>query len=134
MITMVNVKFKDGFLIENKLLFGFETPNPKYLNLASEPGNDMRYEEINYALVDYPGEYDIQWFMIDCFLGANNKLNYVLTINNKRIGIIQSVDVLDLNEMSDVSFWLYQDEKIANKIDQLEFEWEKQKLVIEKVE
>lgn len=131
---MVNVKFKNGFLIENKLLFGFENPDSKYINLALEPGNDMRYEQLNYALVDYPGEYDIQWFMIECFLGKNNKLNYVLTINKKKIGIIQSVEVLDLNEVGDVSFWLYQDEKIANKIDQLELEWEKQKLVVEQAE
>lgn len=131
---MVNVKFKNGFLIENKLLFGFDNPDPKYINLASEPGSDMRYEQLDYSLVDYPGEYDIQWFVIECFLGKNNKLNYILFINNKKIGIIQSADVLDLNEVGDVSFWLYQDEKIANKIDQLELEWEKQKLVVEQVE
>jgi len=57
---MVNVKFKNGFLIEGKLLFGFETPDTKHINLALEPGGDMRYEKLDYALVDYPGEYDIQ--------------------------------------------------------------------------
>lgn len=127
---MVNVKFKNGFLIENKLLFGFETTDPKYINLALEPGDDMRYEKLDYALVDYPGEYDIQWIGIECFLGANNKLNYLLTINDKKIGIIQSADVLDLNEVGEASFRLYQDDKIANKIDQLELEGEKQKLEI----
>lgn len=128
---MVNVKFKNGFLIENKLLFGFEKVDPKYINLALEPGEDMRYEKLEYALVDYPGEYDIQWIGIECFLGANNKLNYVLTINDKKIGIIQSPDVLEINEVWEVKFWLYQDDKIANKIDQLELEGEQQKLVQE---
>ncbi len=127
---MVNVKFKNGFLIENKLLFGFETTDPKYINLALEPGDDMRYDKLEYALVDYPGEYDIQWIGIECFLGANNKLNYVLTLNDKKIGIIQSPDVLDLDEVGEVIFRLYQDDKIANKIDQLELEGEKQKLEI----
>lgn len=127
---MVNVKFKNGFLIEGKCLFGFETPDTKYINLALEPGTDMRYENLDYALVDYPGEYDIQWIGIECFLGANNKLNYVLTINDKRIGIIQSADVLDLDEVGDVRVRLYQDDKIANKMDQLELEGEKQKLEI----
>jgi len=127
---MVNVKFKNGFLIENKLLFGFETTDPKYINLALEPGDDMRYDKLEYALVDYPGEYDIQWIGIECFLGANNKLNYVLTINDKKIGIIQSPDVLDLDEVGEVKVRLYQDDKIANKMDQLEFEGEKQKLEI----
>jgi hypothetical protein len=127
---MVNVKFKNGFLIENKLLFGFETTDPKYINLALEPGDDMRYDKLEYALVDYPGEYDIQGIGIECFLGANNKLNYVLAINDKKIGIIQSPDVLDLDEVGEVKVRLYQDDKIANKMDQLEFEGEKQKLEI----
>jgi len=127
---MVNVKFKNGFLIENKLLFGFETTDASYINLALEPGNDMRYEKLAYALVDYPGEYDIQDIGIECFVGANNKLNYVIHLDNKTIGIIQSVDVLDLSEVWTVNFRLYQDDKIANKLDQLELEWEKQKLEI----
>ncbi len=125
---MVNVKFKNGFLIEHKLLFGFEKPDPKYINLALEPGSDMRYEKLDYTLVDYPGEYDIQDVSIECFLGANNKLNYILTINGKKIGIIQSPDVLEMDEVGEVNFRLYQDDKIAKKIDQLELEWEKQKL------
>ena len=128
---MVNVKCKNGFLIEHKLLFGFETPDSKYINLALEPGGDMRYEKLTYALIDYPGEYDIQDIGIECFLGANNKLNYVIALNNKKIGIIQSPDVLDLDEVGEVNFRLYQDDKIANKIDQLELEWEKQKLTTE---
>ena len=119
---MVNVKFKNGFVIENKLLFGFEKADPKYINLALEPGDDMRYEKLDYVLVDYPGEYDIQGVGIECFLGANNKLNYVITINDKKIGVIQSPDVLELNELGDVKFRLYQDDKILNKIDQLELE------------
>ncbi len=127
---MVNVKFKNGFVVENKLLFWFENADPKYINLASEPGADMRYEKLDYSLVDYPGEYDIQGIGIECFLGANNKLNYVITINDKKIGIIQSPDVLDLDELGDVKFRLYQDDKIVNKIDQLELEGERQKLEI----
>jgi len=129
---MVNVKCKNGFLIESKLLFGFETADPKYINLALEPGSDMRYEKLEYALVDYPGEYDIQWIGIECFLGANNKLNYIITLENKKIGIIQSADVLDLDEVGEVKVRLYQDDKIANKIDQLELEGEKQKISQEK--
>ncbi|MEI6672783.1 MAG: hypothetical protein WCL02_05670 [bacterium] len=119
---MVKVVCKNGFLIENKLLFGFETTDPKYINLALEPGGDMRYEKLDYALVDYPGEYDIQGIGIECFLGTNNKLNYIIMINDKKIGIIQSADVLDIDQVSDVKVRLYQDDKVANKIDQLELE------------
>jgi len=119
---MVNVKFQNGFLIEGKLLFGFEHTDAKYINLALEPGSDMRYEKLDYILVDYPGEYDIQGIGIECFLGANNKLNYIIYLENKTIGIIQSADVLDLDEVGEVNYRLYQDDQIANKIDQLELE------------
>lgn len=128
---MIKIKVGNGFLIDNKVLFGFETPDTKHINLAMEPGDDMRYETLEYALVDYPGEYDIQWIIIECFLGVNNKLNYVITIDDKKIGIIQSADVLDLNEVGDVKFRLYQDDKILQKIDQLELEGERQKLTTE---
>jgi len=128
---MIKIKVGNGFLIDNKVLFGFETPDTKHINLAMEPGDDMRYETLEYALVDYPGEYDIQWIIIECFLGANNKLNYVISIDDKKIGIIQSADVLDLNEVGDVKFRLYQDDKILQKIDQLELEGERQKLTAE---
>ncbi|MEI7557322.1 MAG: hypothetical protein WCJ45_00230 [bacterium] len=127
---MLHVKYTNGFLIENKLLFGYETADPKYINLASVPGDDMRYDKISYSLVDYPGEYDIQDISVDSFLGADNKLNYVITIDAKTIGIIQSPEVLDLDEVGKVSHRLYLDDRIANKIDQLELEGEKQKLEI----
>lgn len=54
----------------------------------------------------------------------------MLTIADKKIGIIQSPDVLDLDEVGDVRVRLYQDDKLANKMDQLELEGEKQKLEI----
>ena len=128
---MVNVKCKNGFLIENKLLFGFEHPDTKYINLALDLGSDMRYEKLDYALVDYPGEYDIQDTLVECYLGANNKLNYVIHLGAKTIAVIQSPDVLDLDEVGDMTCRLYQDDAIANKIDQLELEGEKQKLTNE---
>jgi hypothetical protein len=38
---------------------------------------------------------------------------------------------LDLDEVGEVNIRLYQDDKIANKIDQLELEGEKQKMTTE---
>ena len=99
---MLKIKFKNGFLIENTLLFWYETTDPKYINLASVAGDDMRYEKIEYTLVDYPGEYDVQWIGIECFIGSNEKLNYLIKMNDKKIAIIQSDDVLDLVELGEV--------------------------------
>lgn len=128
---MINVVNKDWFIIDHKLFYGYNEPNPKYINLAQTIGDDMRYEKCDYSLVDYPGEYDIQDIGIQCFLGADQKLNYIINLPSKRIWIIQSLDVLDLDEVGNVNFWLYTDDKVASKIDQLELEGEKQKLEIE---
>ena len=105
--------------------------------------NEIKKESIEEVLTkinnyvkkhDVINEYDIQDIGIECFLGANNKLNYLLTLGNKKIWIIQSADVLDLDEVGEVNSRLYQDDKIANKIDQLELEGEKQKLTNEENE
>ncbi len=125
---MIHVTHKDWFLIDKKLKFWFTQPDPAYINLALEPGDDMRYDKLPYSLIDYPGEYDMGGIGIDCFLWKNNKLNYIIALDGKRVGIIQSPDVLELDEVGEVNFWLYQDDAIANKIDQLELEWQKQKL------
>jgi hypothetical protein len=67
------------------LYYGYQEPNPKYINLAQVMGDDMRYDKVPYQLVDYPGEYDIQGITIQCFLGADKKLNYVIDIHGKKI-------------------------------------------------
>jgi hypothetical protein len=128
---MINVVNQDGFLIEKKLYYAYKEPNPKYINLSQTMGDDMRYEKNSASLVDYPGEYDIHGIMIQCFLGADQKLNYIIDLPSKRVGIIQSLDVLDLDEVGNVNFWLYTDDRVANKIDQLELEGDKQKLETE---
>ena len=127
---MINVAHKDGFIIDHKLFYGYTEPNKKYINLSQIMGADMRYEKLDYALVDYPGEYDINGIGIQCFLGADQKLNYVIELPSKKVGIIQSPDVLELDEVGNVNFRLYTEDKILNKIDQLELEGERQKLEV----
>ena len=130
---MIAVTYNGWFIIEKTVFYAFDMPNPAYINLAKEIGEDMRYEKIDYALVDYPGEYDIQGIKIQCFLGEDQKLNYVVDLQEKKVAIIQSADVLELDEVGAVRFWLYTDDKIAAKMDQLELEGDKQKLeVVEK--
>jgi len=67
------------------LYYGYQEPNAKYINLAQTIGDDMRYESPSYPLIDYPGEYDIHGIGIQCFLGKDDKLNYIIDINNKKV-------------------------------------------------
>ncbi len=124
-ITAIN----DWFLLDNKLLFGSSQPENKYINLAKTIGEDMRYQKLEYELVDYPGEYDIQNITIQVFLGKNDLLNYLIVYKNKRIALLQSPDILESTaDFAVAQEWIYTDDTVLAKLEQLEVEWEKIKL------
>jgi len=122
-----------GFLIEEKIMFGASVPHKDYINLAVDLWEDVREWDLSYILVDYPGEYDIQNVSIHVSQNKDHKLNYMLILDWKRIWLIQSYQILDLDKFENADVWLYTDEKISSKIDQMELEWEKQPLWYEEV-
>jgi hypothetical protein len=79
-------------------------------------------------MVEFPGEYDIQGIAIKALLWKDNKLNYLVTLKNKKYGIIQNPKILDEDEVGSMDYRLYIDENVENKIDQLELEWKRIKL------
>jgi len=132
-MAKVKVQVQDGgFLIGGKILFGAETPHDKYLNLAKSKWEDLRYDEFSYDLIDYPGEYDISGIDVRCFEDKNGELSYVVGLNDMKIGLIQSAKILEKEDISDMDVWLYTNEAVANRIDHMELEWEKQALVVGK--
>ena len=126
---MVNIKLESGgFLLENKVLFWATVPHDKHINLALEVWEDIVRENVPYSMVEFPGEYDIRGIVIKALSGKDNKLNYLVTLNNKKYGIIQNPKILDQDEVWSMDYRLYLDENVENKIDQLELEWKKMKL------
>ena len=121
----VQIRIDGGFQIEKSLFFGYAYAHNGLINLASEMGADMRYNEGEICIVDYPGEYDIRGWTIKAFVGQNAKLNYLIQGNGKKFWIIQSSDVLELEEVDGMDIWLYLGESIEKKLDQLELEGEK---------
>lgn len=121
----VQIRIDGGFQIEKSLFFGYAYAHNGLINLASEMGADMRYNEGEICIVDYPGEYDIRDWTIKAFVGQNAKLNYLIQGNGKKFWIIQSSDVLELEEVDGMDTWLYLGESIEKKLDQLELEGER---------
>jgi len=115
-----------GILLDGKVMFGATVPCEKCINLALEKWDDVDYIELPYTLINYPGEYDIEGIFIKCFVDKKNMLNYIVSFGEKSVGIIQNAKILDRDEICDMDLWLYSEEKIANKIDQLELEWKKE--------
>ena len=80
----VQIRIDGGFQIEKSLFFGYAYAHNGLINLASEIGADMRYNEGEICIVDYPGEYDIRGWTIKAFVGQNAKLNYLIQGNGKK--------------------------------------------------
>lgn len=126
---MVHVDYKNGFIIEHKFLFGNEALDKDYINLATHIWEDMKYQKTEADLIDFPGEYDIHGISIQCFVGNQNKLNYLINYAGDVFAIIQNAEVLE----NTTDFWsaqtrLYTADNIAEKFDQLELEWDRIKL------
>ena len=129
---MVNIKLEsEWYLIENKILFGASIPNKEYINLATEIWEDIVIEKLPYSIVEYPGEYDIDGVFIRSFWSKDGKLNYIITINNKTIGLVQSAKILEEDDVRSWDAWLYLDDAVEKKLEQLELEWKKFKLNLE---
>ena len=121
----IQIRIDGGYQIEKALFLGYTYVHNGLINLASEIGGDMRYHEGEITVIDYPGEYDIKGRTIKAFIGQNQKLNYLIQGNNKKFWIIQSPDVLELEEVDGMDSWLFLWENIEKKLDQLELEGER---------
>ena len=129
---MVDIRLEwEWFLIEKKVLFWATQPHPDYVNLALEVGEDVVTERLPHAIIEYPWEYDIMWIWAKVFLWKDNKLNYLLNIDWKKIWIIQTPKILEEDEVTGMDWWLYLDDAVEKRLDQLEMVWKKLKLVVE---
>ena len=128
---MVDIKLEwEWFLIEKKVLFWATQPHPDYVNLALEAWDDVVTERLPHAIIEYPWEYDIMWIWAKVLLWKDNKLNYLLNIDWKKIGIIQTPKILEEDEVTGMDWWLYLDDAVEKRLDQLEMVWKKLKLVV----
>lgn len=128
---MVDIKLEwEWFLIEKKVLFWATQPHPDYVNLALEVWDDVVTERLPHAIIEYPWEYDIMWIWAKVLLWKDNKLNYLLNIDWKKIGIIQTPKILEEDEVTGMDWWLYLDDAVEKRLDQLEMVWKKLKLVV----
>ena len=129
---MVDIKLEwEWFLIEKKVLFWATQPHPDYVNLALEVWEDVVTERLPHAIIEYPGEYDIMWIWAKVFLWKDNKLNYLLNIDWKKIGIIQTPKILEEDEVTWMDWRLYLDDSVEKRLDQLEMVGKKLKLVVQ---
>ena len=122
----VNIKRTENWiLLENKFLFNPTEIEVWIINLLPTIWEEMAYDRWNLLSIDFPGEYDIWWAFIKVYAWNWNKLNFLITYEWASFGVIQSPEVLELDEVCDMSTWIFPDESVSKKLDQLEMEWDR---------
>lgn len=116
-------KTENWILIENKFLFNPTTIGVWIINLLSKIWEEMAYDRWNLFSIDFPWEYDIGWAFIKVYVWNGDKLNFLVSYEWTTFGIIQSPEVLELDEVCDMSTRIFPDESVSKKLDQLEMEW-----------
>ena len=116
-------KTENWILIENKFLFSPTEIEIWIINLMPIIWEEMAYDRGNLLSIDFPWEYDINWAFIKVFVWNWGKLNYLLTYEWTSFAIIQSPEVLELDEVCDMNTRIFLDESVSKKLDQLEMEW-----------
>lgn len=118
-------KTDNGILIENKFLFNPTEIEVWIINLLPTIWAEMAYDRWNLLSIDFPWEYDIGWAFIKVYAGSWDKLNFLVTHEWTTFAVIQSPEVLELDEVCDMSTWIFPDETVSKKLDQLEMEWDR---------
>lgn len=112
-------------LLENKFLFNPVEIEVWIINLMPTIWEEMAYDRWNLLSIDFPGEYDIGWAFIKVYAWNWNKLNFLVTYEWNTFWVIQSPEVLELDEVCDMNTRIFPDEAVAKKLDQLEMEWDR---------
>lgn len=116
-------KTENWILIENKFLFNPTEIEVWIINLLSTVWAEMAYDRWNLLSIDFPWEYDIGGSLIKVYTWNWDKLNFLITYEGTTFAIIQSPEVLELDEVCDMANRIFPDESISKKLDQLEMEW-----------
>ena len=122
-MTLDIKKTENWILIENKFLFNPTEIEVWIINLISKIWEEMAYDRGNLLSIDFPGEYDIWWAFIKVFAWNWDKLNFLVTYEWTSFAVIQSPEVLELDEVCDMNTWMFPGESVSKKLDQLEMEW-----------
>ncbi|MDR0859967.1 MAG: hypothetical protein LBO09_03100 [Candidatus Peribacteria bacterium] len=124
-MTLSITQTENGTKIGQHFIFNPVEVVSGIINLKSTIGAEMAYDRGNLLAIDFPGEYDIGGILINAYVGMGDKLNYLITNGEEKFAVIQSPDVLELDEVSGMDTWIFSDEAVEKKLDQLEMEGER---------
>lgn len=115
-------KTENWILIEDRFLFNLTEIEMWIINLMPTIWEEMAYDRWSLLSIDFPWEYDIWWSLIKVFAWNWNKLNFLVTHGETKFWVIQSPEVLELDEVCDMNTRIFPDDSVNKKLDQLEME------------
>lgn len=121
----MEIQKQDSWYTIGENIFFWDDIKENYLNLKKNVWEDMIFGKEKEFKIEYPGEYDKDWIFFKVVEDSEGKLNYFLRTDENKTVIIQSSEVLEKEEFDNIDFWIYTEESIAKKIEEMEFDWEK---------
>lgn len=118
-------KTDNGIRIGEHFIYAPQTVVSWIINLHPIIGAEMAYDRGGLLSIDFPGEYDISGTIISVFAGNGEKLNYLISHETGKFWIIQSPEVLEMDEVNGMDIRIFSDDSISKKLDQLEIEGER---------
>jgi hypothetical protein len=95
----------------------------KLICLAYNQWPTMRYWKENVTQIDFPGEYDLQGYGIECRRAAWC-LHYVINVYGKRIALVQDPAVVAEEDNDRVDVWYCTSQECMKAIEEMELEGE----------
>lgn len=116
---------EDWYQIDEELFFSVNSYQKDKINLAFEKWEDVTFWKNEFFLINYPWEYDKDDIFFKVYSSKEWNLNYIIKKDWKKIVLISSEDILEDQEIEWVDYWIYLDENVAKKLNEMELEWEK---------
>ncbi|MDR0282350.1 MAG: hypothetical protein LBI53_03355 [Candidatus Peribacteria bacterium] len=79
------MKTPNGIKITEDIIFDPQEIEIGIINLKPLLGEEMAYDRGNILSIDFPGEYDINGFLITAHVGAGEKMNYLISSTEGKI-------------------------------------------------
>lgn len=114
----------DGFIIAGSIFVGNgDYPSSASLILRLQQWDDVVYSTQKY-IIDYPGEYELSWYIVLAWSDSQWLMNYSIRYGNKKVAFIQSSEGLENDLLGKMDTWFVNKPSLIDLIAMRELEGE----------
>ncbi len=114
----------NGCIIADSIYIGDGiAPSSATLTLRLQQWQSVMYDKTPW-IIDYPGEYELSWYIIWAWVDKQWKMQYVIRHGQKKIALIQSAEWLEHDMITSMTIWYITNQSLQDAIEMRELEWE----------